>query len=74
MTDVADGTQPAYAGKSHVWYGLSYNANGQFYFGETIMFSGAGPAGSLSLTANPGFTTSASGHNSGWGQLTLTCS
>jgi hypothetical protein len=63
-----------YTGQAHFWYGLSYNANGQFYLGETEMFKGTGPSGSISLTTNPGFTVSASGHNSGWGQLTVTCS
>jgi hypothetical protein len=74
MSDVADNTQPSYTGHAHFWYGLNYNANGQFYFGETIMFNGTGPAGSLSLNANPGFNNSATGHQNGWGQLTVTCS
>lgn len=74
MSDVVDSTQPSYVGQGHLWYGLTYNANGQFYFGETLMFKGTGPAGSISLNANPGFVTSASGHSSGWGHLTLTCS
>jgi hypothetical protein len=74
MSDFVDSTQPSYTGQAHLWYGLTYNANGQFYFGETLMFKGTGAAGSISLNANPGFVTSASGHNSGWGHLTLTCS
>jgi hypothetical protein len=74
LSDVADNTQPSYTGHAHFWYGLNYNANGQFYFGETIMFNGNGPAGKLSLNANPGFNNSVTGHQNGWGQLTVTCS
>jgi hypothetical protein len=74
LFDGSDSTQPSYTGQAHLWFGLTYNANGQFYFGETISFRGTGTAGAISLSANPGFVTSASGHNSGWGQVTLRCS
>lgn len=76
LADVADSTQASYTGQAHLWYGLTYSpaGNQQFYFGETLSFRGSGPAGSISLSANPGFTVSASGHNSGWGQFDLRCS
>ena len=76
LSDVVDGMQVSYTGQAHLWYGLSYSpvGNQQFYFGQTVMFKGTGPAGSLSLNANPGFVTSASGHQSSWGQLNLSCS
>lgn len=65
-----------YSGQTHLWFGTNSNANGQSYFGETISFHGVTPNGShsITITANPGFNVSASGHQSGWGVLKITCS
>ena len=68
-------TSSGYSGKAHLWFGDNSNANGHSYFGETISFHGTATDGtSISITANPGFNTSASGHTNGWGQLTIRCS
>ena len=67
-------TDSGYQGHSHLWFGTNSNANGQSYFGETISFSGTAPDGStISITANPGSNTSASGNMNGWGKLKVTC-
>lgn len=63
-----------YKGHAHLWFGTNFNANGQSYFGETVSFQGTAPDGStISLTANPGSNTSASGNTNGWGKLKVTC-
>jgi hypothetical protein len=67
-------TDSGYQGQTHLWFGTSSNANGQSTFGETISFHGSASDGSsITITANPGSTTSASGHTNGWGQLKVTC-
>jgi hypothetical protein len=66
----------------HAWVGYNTNpnapANPQFVMAQTIAFTGTitSTGQSISLNANPGFTTPASskGNGAGWGQLTLTCS
>ena len=76
-----DGTLPSnpvdslYSGQTHLWFGQNANANGQSYFGETIMFQGTAPNGAtIKLTANPGFNTSAGpGNQNGWGKVFVTC-
>ena len=63
-----------FSGKTHVWIGQNANANGQQVGAETVSFTMTAPDGStISLSTNPGFTTSASGHQSGWGQENLSC-
>lgn len=81
MSDPADSVPPSnpqnssYVGQAHVWFGSNSNANGQSYFGETISFHGTTPDGStITITANPGANTSASGNMNNWGKLKVTCS
>jgi hypothetical protein len=63
-----------YTGPAHVWLGQNANANGQLVGAETVSVSLTAPDGStISLSANPGTITSASGHQSGWGQENLSC-
>ena len=63
-----------YTGPTHVWLGQNGNANGQVVGAETVSFSLTAPDGStISLSTNPGTITSASGHQSGWGQENLSC-
>jgi hypothetical protein len=72
-----DGLNPtAFSGHTHLWFGQNSNPTGNLenYFGETISFSGTDGTNSISITANPGFIQSASGHQSGWGQVKVTCS
>jgi len=72
-----DGANPTtYSGHTHLWFGQNSNPTGkaQGYFGETISFNGSGPGGSISITANPGFSSSASGNLNQWGQVKVTCS
>jgi hypothetical protein len=79
---LVDGTtNTAYSGHAHLWFGQNTNpnfsptGNQQQVFAETIMFKGFTPDGhSISINANPGGTTSASGNMNGWGQLNLDCS
>ena len=63
---------------AHVWLGQNANANGQYYAGETVSFSGTAPDGStISITVNPGEVHAASAPpgppTSGWGQQNLSC-
>ena len=83
LTTVVDGvpayppTFTEYSGHTHLWFGSNVNptGNSQSVFAETIMFNGSTPDGqTISITANPGGTESASGHQSGWGHLNLICS
>jgi hypothetical protein len=68
------------SGFLHAWVGYKTNpnapANPQYVMAQTIAFTGsiASTGQSISLNANPGGTTSASGNQNGWGQLTLDCS
>jgi hypothetical protein len=63
-----------YTGRAHVWLGQNGNAKGQLVGAETVTFSGTAPDGStISIIANPGSTTSASGNQNGWGQENLSC-
>ena len=81
IATLVDGsTLTAYAGQTHLWFGTNINPNNngttnqQAYFGETISFHGAAPDGSsITITANPGGNTSASGNQNGWGVLKVTC-
>lgn len=74
----------SYSGQGHAWFGQNnlptpgepapgHNAEVQ---AQTIMFHGTGvdgTAGSLDVQASFGGTQSASGHQSGWGHLKVTC-
>jgi hypothetical protein len=63
-----------FVGPAHVWLGQNANANGTFYAGETVSFTGTAADGStISITTNPGEINSAGGHQGGWGQQNLTC-
>jgi hypothetical protein len=80
LVDVTTGYQTQWSGMTHYWFGQNTNpnfsltGNMQQYFGETVSFSGSASDGStISITANPGGVTSASGHSSGWGHLKVTC-
>ena len=79
MLDVLDpatftATPTGFVGRAHVWLGQNANANGQSVIAETVSFTGTAPDGStLSFTVNPGSTTSASGHQIGWGQQNPNC-
>jgi hypothetical protein len=67
-------TPTDYVGRAHIWFGQNANANGQSVIAETVTFTGTAPDGStISFNTNPGGTTSASGHQSGWGQQNLSC-
>lgn len=74
-------TDSGYTGHTHLWFGSNTNPNFnppngnlQQYFGETISFQGTAPNGAtITITANPGFNSSASGHMNGWGKLKVTC-
>jgi hypothetical protein len=73
---VDNSTLTGYVGQTHLWLGINLNptGNSQMKFGETIAFHGTAPDGStVSITANPGSTTSASGNTNGWGQLHVIC-
>jgi len=64
----------SYTGSAHVWLGQNGNANGQVVGAESVSLSLTAPDGStISLSTNPGTITSASGHQSGWGQENLSC-
>lgn len=68
------GTDTGFGGPAHIWLGQNANANGQLVGAETATFSGTAPDGStISFSVNPGETTSASGHQSGWEQQNLSC-
>lgn len=76
---VGDSSTPfvsPYSGQTHLWFGSNSNANGQSVFAETISFHGTTADGmhSITITANPGGTVSASGHMNGWGEEDVTCS
>jgi hypothetical protein len=74
LFDLANPAAPTFTGPAHVWFGQNGNANGQSVQAATFSFSGTAADGStLSFTENPGTTTSASGHQSGWGQQNLSC-
>jgi hypothetical protein len=67
-----------FAGPTHAWLGQNANAQGQFYAGETVSFTGTDGLGStISFTANPGFVGKAHSApgvpSSGWGQQNLSC-
>jgi hypothetical protein len=70
------------SGFLHAWFGFNSVGVGspQQVQAQTIAFTGtitsAGPYNgeSISINANAGGTTSASGHQNGWGQLTMVCS
>ena len=67
-----------FVGPAHVWLGQNANANGQYYAGETVSFSGTALNGStISITVNPGEVHAASAPpgppTSGWGQQNLSC-
>lgn len=65
-----------YGGHTHLWFGSNINPTGnlQQYFGETGSFQGSAADGtSITITANPGFAQSASGHQNGWGKVSVTC-
>jgi hypothetical protein len=76
-----DGT-PTAAGFLHAWVGYNTNPNGpapgssQYVMAQTIAFTGSitSTGQSVSLNANPGSATSASGNQNSWGELTLDCS
>lgn len=73
----------SYFGQAHAWFGQNnypsppggpapgHNAE---VTAQTIMFHGTGAGGSLDVQASFGQTQSASGHQSGWGHLKVTCS
>jgi hypothetical protein len=75
----AGGTKTA-SGFLHAWVGYNTNPNApgnlQYVFAQTFAFTGTitSTGQSISINANPGGTTSASGNQNGWGQLTMTCS
>jgi hypothetical protein len=73
----ADTGNTLFVGPAHVWLGQNANANGQFYAGETVSFSGTATDGSdstISFTVNPGEIHSVgSGKMGGWGQQNLNC-
>jgi len=64
----------SYVGHAHLWFGQNINNNGQSYFGNTTSYNGSGPLGSFSVQVSGGDTTSASGHQSGWGHVNISCS
>jgi len=75
LVDLATGEPTSYTGHTHLWFGQNSNNNGQFYEGATLSFNGSdGNGSSVTISANPGFIQSASGHQSGWGQEKITCS
>ena len=71
-----------YTGHAHVWFGdntnPNYNPEGgnqQTWSAETLSFNGAGSDdSSLSISLSGGGGTSASGNQSGWLHLKVTCS
>ena len=71
---------PIATGFLHAWVGFNTNPNApgnpQYVIAETIAFTGTvtSTGQSISINANPGGTTSASGHQNGWGQLNVNCS
>jgi hypothetical protein len=74
LDDFTTGMPTGFVGRTHAWLGQNANANGQFYAGETVTFSGTAPDGStISFTANPGEIHSAAGHQGGWGEQNLSC-
>jgi hypothetical protein len=69
----------AYWGQGHAWFGQNTNptGNSQQVQAQTIMFHGTNvndPTQTLDVQASFGGTQSASGHQSGWGHLKVTCS
>jgi len=69
-----NGAPSPYSGEAHVWFGTNTNDNGHLYRGETVSFHGAALDGStVTITANPGGNTSASGNESGWFHEKVTC-
>lgn len=74
LIDLSTG-DTGFAGPAHVWLGQNANANGTFYAGETVSFTGTAADGStISIKANPGEINSAGGHHGGWGEQNLACS
>ncbi len=67
-------TVPIVIDQGHMlaWFGVNTNptGNAQNYDGTNLAFHG----GSISVQASFGGTTSASGNESGWGHLKVTCS
>ena len=75
LIDVFDPSAPVYVGTAHLWLGQGANAQGQFYAGETVSFTGTSGDSTISFTGNPGFVghAHAGGFTSGWGQQNLSC-
>jgi hypothetical protein len=70
-----------YTGKAHAWFGQNTNpnysptGNQQTWFAETVSYHGSAPDGSsITISASFGGGTSASGHESGWTHVKVTCS
>lgn len=69
-----------YEGKAHAWFGQNTNPNSdkgnqQTWTAQTISYHGSAPDGSsVTISASFGGGTSASGNESGWLHLKVTCS
>jgi hypothetical protein len=70
-----------YEGQTHVWFGQNINpnysptGNQQNWFAQTVTFHGSASDGSsITISASFGGGTSASGHESGWTHVKVTCS
>jgi hypothetical protein len=85
QAELYDGTTgTGYTGHTHLWFGQNVNPNNsgipgvgnqQQWFAQTLSFDGSGPDGtSLTISASFGGGLSASGNESGWTHVKVTCS
>lgn len=77
LVDVTTGEPTGFVGTTHAWLGQGQNAQGEFYAGETVSFTGTSGDSTISFTVNPGEVGKAHSApgvpSSGWGQQNLSC-
>jgi hypothetical protein len=84
LYDATTDTSTGETGHAHFWFGQNINPNNsgipgvgnqQQWFAQTVSFNGSGPDGtSVTISASFGGGLSASGNESGWTHVKVTCS